>query len=155
MANWIADNADLWTGLMVGGAGLESVGSILAGDQQSHSYQKQIELSRWEKKEAKRQTNYKVRLLYEQGAEFLSEQEAETGKSGLAMTGSPLLSLVNNARRVELSASMERRAGDVTAMRYDQQIEALKASQKAAKQSGLMGGLGGIAKIGMAFALAG
>jgi hypothetical protein len=114
------------TGLAVGALGAyeSGQGSAEAYRAQADAYRRKAGLSRLEKREAARMTDYRVRLIEEEGAEVLGAIEAETGQSGLALTGTPLASLVDSARRIELAAALEKRAGAVTATRWDQEIAA-------------------------------
>lgn len=134
----------LETALLVGGAAMSAGGSISSGLAQAGSYKDQARQAVMEGRESKRLSNYKVRLIQQAGAETLSEVEAEAGKSGLAMSGTPLTHLVKTARQVELTAALERRAGTVEKQRYERQAVALRKAAKEAKRSGILGGLGGL-----------
>lgn len=132
------------------GMGLQAIGSITSGLAQEGSYKDQARTAKMEGREALRLTRYKVRLIQEAGAETLGDVQAETGKAGLAMTGTPLSHLVQTAREVELTAALQRRAGLVEKQRYDVQARALKKAAKESKRSGFLGagaalfsGLGG------------
>jgi hypothetical protein len=129
--------------LSAGGAGLQLIGSIQAGNAQAGSYRSQARQSREAGRESLAMSNYKVRLIREAGTETLGQIEAETGKAGLAMSGTPLKHLVQTARQVELTAAMQHRAGIVEKQRYDRQARALDKAAKEAKKSGIMGGIGG------------
>jgi hypothetical protein len=142
-------------GAMVAGTATSAIGSYSAGRAGKAAKKREAELAALEKREAGYLTDYRVRLIREEGAGLLGEIEAETGKSGLALTGTPLTTLVDNARRIELSAAVEKRAGAVTQMRYDQQIAASLADAKAAGKAGtlgaissLLGGVGGLYSAG-------
>jgi hypothetical protein len=129
--------------LSAGGAGLQLIGSIQAGNAQAGSYRSQAKQSREAGRESLAMSNYKVRLIHEAGTETLGQIEAETGKAGLAMSGTPLKHLVQTARQVELTAAMQHRAGVVEKQRYDRQARALDEAAREAKRAGVLGGLGG------------
>lgn len=132
------------TALTAIGTGLDVFGSISSGFAQAAAYEDQAEQAEMEGREAVRMTRYKVRLIQEAGAELLGDVQAETGKAGLAMTGTPLSHLVHSARQVELTAALQRRAGTVEKQRYDLQAKALKKAAKESKKSGLFGGGAGL-----------
>ncbi len=122
---------------------MQGVGSLLGGIGQSQAgsaeraaYYRMAKQARKEARESQAQTDYRVRMIYESGQELLSEIEAETGKSGLAMTGTPLATLVDNARRVELSAALEKRAGALTYERTMAQAAAYEQAGRNAKAAG-------------------
>jgi len=133
------------------GAGMDFLGTLQAGAEEAASLKRTAALARLEGGEARTLTKYKVRLIHEAGAEGLSAMQAETGKSGLAMTGTPLLGLVHSARQVELAAAIEGRAGKVTRSRYEMQAAQLeedaRRAKKAAKRKAIGGLIGGAAKI--------
>lgn len=137
--------------LMAIGSATEAYGNWQAGKATAGSLKTQAKLARMEGREAKRLSDYRVRLIHQEGAELLGTNEAETAKSGLAMTGSPLAMLVDNARQVELSAALEKRAGTITQQRYEQQATALERDAKNAKKAGGIGGLGALTKLGGLF----
>lgn len=132
------------TALTAIGTGLDVFGQVSSGFAQAGSYEDQARMAEMEGREALRLTHYKVRLIQEAGAETLGEVQAETGKAGLAMTGTPLSHLVQTAREVELTAALQRRAGLVEKQRYDMQAKALKKAAKESKKSGILGGAGGL-----------
>lgn len=134
----------LATALTVGGTALNVFGSLSAGSQQAGDYRAQAAQAELAGREALKLTSYKVRLLHEAGAQMTGEIEAEAGKAGLVMSGTPLSHLVDTARQVELSAAIERRAGLVEKQRYDLQAQSLKRAASSAKTSGLFGAAGGL-----------
>jgi hypothetical protein len=134
--------------LMVIGSGTEAFGNLQAGSASAVSLRKQAKMTQMEGREAKRLSDYRVRLIHQEGAELLGSIQAETGKSGLAMTGTPLQSLVDNARQIELSAALEKRSGTITQLRYEQQADALKQEAKNAKKSGAFGAIGALTSLG-------
>jgi hypothetical protein len=134
--------------LMAIGAATEAYGEISAGLSSASALRKKAKYSRMEGREAKRLSDYRVRLIHQAGAEVLGGIEAETGKSGLAMSGTPLTSLVDTARQVELAAALENRSGTITQNRYEQAAEAYEKDAKAAKRAGFLGGLGALTKLG-------
>jgi hypothetical protein len=152
----------LGIGLAVGGMAAGALGSYESGQgaeeayrAQADAYRRKADLSRLEKNEAARMTDYRVRLIEEEGAEVLGAIEAETGQSGLALTGTPLASLVDSARRIELAAALEKRAGAVTATRWDQEIAANLAgattgetAARYAERAGTLGIFENLLKIG-------
>lgn len=133
------------------GLGMEAFGQLSAGSASAQGYKVSARSARKEARESKRSSNYQVRLIQETGAQVLGQIEAETGKSGLALTGTPLASLVHTARKIELSAALERRAGTVTESRYEDQAAAFDAAAKAAKQAGRTGAFGSMLGIGKLF----
>jgi hypothetical protein len=130
--------------LMIIGTAAQGIGEISAGQASAKSLKLKAKYARMEGREAKRLSDYRVRLIHEAGAELGGQIEAETGKSGLAMTGTPLASLVDSARKVELSAALEKRAGTITQQRYEQAASAYEQDAKAMKQSGFLGALGAL-----------
>jgi hypothetical protein len=144
------------------GAGIAAYGMYESGQGQAEAarasaaaYRQKARLSRLEKREAAALTDYRVRLIHEEGAEVLGAIEAETAKSGLALTGTPLASLVDTARQVELAAAVEKRAGRVTARRWEQEIEANESGSTTgqtaagyAERAGVYGALGELLSIG-------
>lgn len=131
--------------LQAAGIGLEAGGLMMAGRAESKSLKERARMARVEGVEAKGLSDYRVRLIRQAGAELLGEIEAETAQSGLAMTGTPLASLVDSARKIELSAAIENRSGLVQRMRYEQAAQAYEQEAKNAKKSGFLGGLGSLA----------
>jgi hypothetical protein len=132
----------------VAGLGVSAYGQYAAGDAAAAAAQQRAEQIRLEKTETAYQTDYRVRQIYEQGSGLLGGVEAETAQSGLALTGTPLASLVDNARRVELSAAYERRAGAVTQRRLDAGILASLSDADAASQAGTLGAIGTLLQVG-------
>jgi len=136
----------------VGGFGMllgtmaDFFGTLRAGEEEYQSLEAQRATALLEGKEARTLTRYKVRLIHEAGQEFTSTLEAETGKSGLAMTGTPLLGLVHSARQIELSAALERRGGQVTEMRYQVQADQLHKDAQRAKRAAKREATGGLFK---------
>ena len=139
------------TAMMVGGSLLQGIGTAQSGFAQRGALMDQSRQAYMEGRESLRLSNYKVRLIQEAGAEMLGDVEAEAGKSGLAMTGTPLTHMVRTAREVELTAALQRRAGAVEKRRYDMQGRALYKAGKEAASAGKWGAassfLGGAAKL--------
>ena len=81
-------------------------------------------------------TDYRVRLIRDAGRQVTGQIEAETGKAGLAMTGTPLSHLVDTARRVELAAAVEREAGRRTNIRYSTAIDRERSQGRAEEKAG-------------------
>ncbi len=127
-------------GFMMGmGSFFEGMGSYDAGHRTQTAYRASARAAQREGREAKRLSNYQVRLIEESGAEVLGGIEAETGKSGLALTGTPLATLVDNARKVELSAELERRSGRITERRWEEEAAGLRQAGSDANQAGKIG----------------
>jgi hypothetical protein len=136
---------------------LSDYGAMQSAQAGEEAYRISAASKRRQAREAKILTDYRIRLIHEAGAELLGEQEAETGKSGLAMTGTPLATLVADARQIELSAAIEKRAGEISAQNWLAAAAADEASAEAAKEAaeskkgGMMGGLlGGLAGLAIA-----
>ena len=142
---------DWATGLQLAGIGIADFSAIQSSKMGASAYKISAEQNRVQADEARRLSRYRVRLIHEAGAEHLSAIEAETGKGGLAMTGTPLLSLVTDAREIELTAALEDRAGRITEQNYRLAARMDEKSAKAAakagksKMSGLIGGAAGFA----------
>jgi hypothetical protein len=130
------------------GVGLEALGSYQAGKASAGAYRQSAKSARREGREEKRLSNYQVRLIEEAGAQVRGQIEAETGKSGLALTGTPLATLVDTARKVELSAALARRAGTVTYTRWQEQAAALETAAQNAERAGMFGAAGSLFGIG-------
>jgi hypothetical protein len=133
--------------LNLGGSGLDAWSSWQGGEATADALRKQARDARGQGREALRQADYRVRMIHEAGAELLGEISAETGKSGLAMTGTPLATLVTNARRVELSAALETRAGRVEYQRWQAQSQTLLEEAENAEDAGKFGAFGSILKV--------
>jgi hypothetical protein len=106
---------DLGTSLIGAGTGLQAYGAYQQGQDTSAS--KNIEANQLTQRagQVRQITDYKARLIHQVGRTHLSDIEAETGKAGLAMSGTPLNVLVDEARKVELEAQMAQWQGNVEA----------------------------------------
>jgi hypothetical protein len=130
--------------LKVAGGVIGAIGILDAAHATAKALKQKAKLARKEGREAKRLSDYRVHLIHQAGTELLGQIEAETGQSGLAMTGTPLMSLVDNARQVELSAAMENRSGQITQQRYEDAAVAAEADARSAKRAGKFGALGAL-----------
>ena len=124
-----------------GGKVLGAMGSIQAASATASALKDKAKLSRKEGREQKRLSDYRIRLIQREGREVLGEIQAETAKSGLAMTGTPLMSLVTTARDAELATALELRSGDISQQQYYDAAKAYERDAKAAKRAGRMGAL--------------
>ena len=128
---------------MVAGTALDVYGRIQSAADQAKSLREQASSARAEGREAITAMRYKVRMIQEAGAEHLGDIEATTGKAGLEFCGTPLTYYVSQARKIELTAAMERHAGAMTKRRYDAQAKALRAEAKDTERSGILSGIAG------------
>ena len=135
---------------MIASGVMGAAGSKKAARAEAKAAKFNAKLNRRQAVEAKAISDYRVRMIHEAGAEMQGQVEAETGKSGLAMTGTPLATLVDNARKIELSAAMEVRSGNTTYENYMLAAEAGVASANAISEAGnwnaassIVGGVGG------------
>ena len=118
------------------GIGVEAAGEVRAGKERAEAHYRtgkdyQRELL-WDLED----TDYRVRMIRDAGRQVTGAIEAETGKAGLAMTGTPLAHLVDTARRIELSAAVEREAGRRTNIRYQQAIDRERGQGRAEETAG-------------------
>jgi len=125
-------------GLQVLGTGLQ-----IYGQQEATKYQvKELELSEEQARERARQVakarDWRIRMISRAGELLGGQIEAETGKSGLAMTGSPLEHKVRQARQIELSATMAATQGGWEAQSW---IDQARAYSRAAWQTEKAGSL--------------
>lgn len=130
------------------GVGMQAIGSYASGKAAKREAYRQAKLARQEGIEAKTLADYETRIIYEAGAETLGAIEAETGKSGLALSGTSLAHLVRTARKIELTAALKQREGRVTQYRYQQQSQVGLAAGQDAYTAGILQGLGALAQIG-------
>lgn len=127
-----------------GGSLLQGAGMFMAGRDEAKALAVSADSAYREGGEALKLARYETRLLRQAGAQIEGANVAEAGRSGLAVSGTPLATLVENARQVELSASLAARAGRIEKARFYAQGKALKRAAKAAKKGGALGGLGGV-----------
>lgn len=123
-------------GLVMMGAGMQAGAAYdegrqaqLAGRLESGQYAAQALQTR-------QVTDYKSRLIREAGSQHLADIEAETARAGLAMTGSPLSLLVDEARKVELETQMNEWEGNVEAQRLQYAGEVARWQGNQAHRAG-------------------
>jgi len=96
--------------------------------------------------------DWRVRMIHEAAVEMGGEIEAETGKSGLAMSGTPLEYRRRQALAAELTASMAYEAGTYEVESWFRQAAAFSRGARNRQQAGdiqqvgtLIGGIGDLA----------
>lgn len=130
--------------LSLAGKLLGAFGTLSSAFAQSDALKQHARELRKEGREARLQSDYRTRLIRQEGAEIQGGIEAETAKSGLAMVGTPLNSLVDTARQVELAARLQYRSGILEEKRYDAAARAAEKEAKNAKRSGFINAVGGL-----------
>ena len=105
-------------GSTAAGSALEAIGSYGAHKQAAGSHKAVAAQALRNMVRAKRETRLRLREIVRAGAELQSRVEAETGKSSLKMTGTPLLVKLDNARRIELTRVLAAEAGMEEARRW-------------------------------------
>ena len=116
---------------------LMSGSSLLQGVGQYQSNKANAEISKVQSKQARLNAAYNERRQREVSARVMGDQAARFGASGVAMEGTPLLVMADQARQSELEALAIRNQGKTASEGY--KAEASQYS-KAASYS-LMGGL--------------
>ncbi|MCD6376504.1 MAG: hypothetical protein J7L94_13310 [Caldisericaceae bacterium] len=91
-------------------------------------------------KAAERKAEYDEQIHRERVKQLLSKQRAMIGKSGLEMSGSPLLLMEDTAKQGELDALAIRYGGKINASRYRAQAQAARTQQVLGVGSSLLTG---------------
>jgi len=118
------------------GIGVEASGHVRAGKARAKSHRATAKQYMRELQWSLEDTDYRVRLVREAGAETLGGIEAETGKAGLAMTGTPLSHFVATAGKIEMAAAMTREAGRREAERYRTAIDVERRQARVEETAG-------------------
>jgi hypothetical protein len=116
---------------------LMSGSSLLQGLGQSQANSANAEISKVQAKQARLNAAYNERRQREDSARLMGEQAARFGASGVAMEGTPLLVMADQARQSELEALAIRNQGKMASEGYLSEAE----GYKRAASSSLMGGL--------------
>ena len=134
-------------GGVAGAAGglLQGIGSLQAGNAEARASLSSAKEAYAAATESRRQAGYKARLIRELGAEMGGQMAVTLGKGSVAMSGTPLATLVTNARQAELTAAETARTGLIEKDRWMKQGKALERAAKAAKSAGKWGMAAGIA----------
>ena len=103
------------------GAGLQAEGIQQAARAQRKVALGSAKAAEKEGREARTQSRYEQRLIREMGAEMGGQIEVAAGKGSVAMSGTPLATLVKSARQVELAAAVTERTGKMEQDRYKAQ----------------------------------
>jgi hypothetical protein len=111
--------------------------SLLEGFGQSPSNKANAEISEAQAKQARLNAAYNERRQREVSNRMMGEQQARWGASGVAMEGTPLLFMADQAREAELEALAIRNEGKQASEMY----KAEASQYKRAATSSLMGGL--------------
>ena len=104
-------------GLVMLGMGMQAVGAYDEGRQAQQAGRIESQQYAGLASQTRQVTDYKSRLIREAGNQHLADIEAETARAELALSGSPLSLLVDEARKVELETRMNEWEGDVEAQR--------------------------------------
>ena len=91
-------------------------------------------------KAAERKAEYDEQIHRERVKQLLSKQRAMIGKSGVEMSGSPLLLMEDTAKQGELDALAIRYGGKISASRYKAQAQAARTQQVLGVGSSLLTG---------------
>jgi hypothetical protein len=136
--------------LQLAGTGVEMYGQWLATDYQVEELKISEKQARERALQAGRARDWRVRMIHEAGVQMTGEIEAETGKSGLAMSGTPLEHKVRQGLAAELTASMAYEAGTYEVETWLNQADAYRRARSEADKAGglqrlgtLIGGISG------------
>ncbi|HUU94060.1 MAG TPA: hypothetical protein VM238_22945 [Phycisphaerae bacterium] len=131
------------------GIGVTAAGENRAGDERYEAHIRTAKDYGREQLWSREDTDYRVRMVREAGAETVGAIEAETGKAGLAMTGTPLSHLVATAGKIEMSVAGLREAQRRTDIRYARAIDEERAQARKERSAGhyrsaaaVIGGIG-------------
>ena len=137
------------------GIGVTAAGENRAGDERYEAHKRTAGDYYRELLWTQEDTDYRVRMVREAGAETLGQIEAETGKASLAMTGTPLSHLVATAGKAEMSAAGLRAAQRRTNLRYGRAIDEERSQARKERSAGhyrsaaaVIGGIGDMVSMG-------
>jgi hypothetical protein len=125
--------------LGIGALVTSAAGATYAGIQQSNAADYSASVSEQAARAAKDKAQYDENKHREMVRQIISSQNALYGKSGVDMTGSPLLTLEDTAGQGELDALAIRHGGDVEAARQRSAAALAEMKGDSAFTSGLIG----------------
>jgi len=144
--------AGLGAFFQLAGTGVEMYGQWLATDYQVEELKISEKQARERAAQVGKTRDWRLRMIAQSAAEMGGEIEAETGKSGLAMSGTPLEHKVRQGLAAELTASMVRMEGDWEVQSWLNQADAYRRARSEADKAGglqrlgtLIGGIGSAA----------
>lgn len=132
---------------VAGAAGgiLQGIGSLQAGNAQARVSLASAKQAYAAASESRRQAGYQARLIRELGAEMGGQMAVTLGKGSVATSGTPLATLVRNARQAELTAAETHRTGLIEQERWMKQGKAMERAAKASRSAGKWGAAAGFA----------
>lgn len=119
--------------LMAASTAVSAYSSYATGQAQSNA-------AKANAKAAERKAEYDEQIHRERVKQLLSKQRAMIGKSGLEMSGSPLLLMEDTAKQGELDALAIRYGGKINASRYKAPAQAARTQQVLGVGSSLLTG---------------
>lgn len=125
--------------LIAGGAVLAGAGAIYGGYKQKQALEYNAKLAEQSAEQAKVKAAYDEAAHRENVAKFISSQRAEYGKSGVEMSGSPLLVIKDTIAKSELDALAIRYGGEIEARQLRSKGAGLRAEGQTARTAGYLG----------------
>lgn len=126
--------------LIAGGAVLGGAGAIYGGYKQKQALDYNAKLANQAAEQAKVKAAYDEAAHRENVAKFISSQKADYGKSGVEMSGSPLLVINDTIAKSELDALAIRYGGEIESAQLRSKGAGLRAEGQTARTMGFLGG---------------
>jgi hypothetical protein len=131
----------LAVGTAAAGAGLSAFGQLQAGKAEQDAAEFNAKIQEDDAVAAERKAKYDEEIHRERVKQFISQQRAAIGKSGVQIEGSPLLATIDAAEKGEMDALAIRHGGQVSANRFRSQAQLSRLQgQQARKASKIKAG---------------